>query len=274
MQKNKVFEYITQKKFYLSLLGCLAIITIALTITLRDRNDGHEEIANLNEEVPNESVVVNAISENLVDNNPVIIGDISVPELSIAQEEVLESAESIVVSENNIEEEIVEEAVEEEIAEEEAVEQVVPVIRVEQPNITFSKDNDIIMPVEGNLLLSYSEDVPVYFKTLEQYQINRALFIESAVGTEVKAVADGVVETIEFLYDKGNVVTVYHGNGFKSIYGQLSDDMNVAEGDIVSKGRIVGYVAEVTSHYLLEGNHLYFEFTENGISINPLELIK
>lgn len=263
MQKNKVFEYITKKKFYLSLLGCLAIITV-MTVILMNRDDGHEEIANLNEEVSSENVIVNAVSENLVDNNPVVIGDdVSVPEIPIAQEEVLESDESIVVSVNNTEEE----------TEEETVEQVVPIIKVEQPNITFTKDSDIIMPVDGNLLYSYSEDVPVYFKTLEQYQINRALFIESAVGTEVKAVADGIVENIEFTHDKGHVMTIYHGNGFKSVYGQLSEDMNVTEGDVISKGRIIGYVAEVTNYFLLEGNHLYFEFTENGTSINFLDLI-
>ena len=103
---------------------------------------------------------------------------------------------------------------------------------------------------------------------------HEALYIIADEGSEVKAVADGVIEKIEYTEELGHQITIYHGNGYKSIYGQLQEDMNVRDGEIIKKGRIIGYVSEVSDYYMLEGNHLYFQFIEDEKAINPSELVK
>jgi murein DD-endopeptidase MepM/ murein hydrolase activator NlpD len=159
------------------------------------------------------------------------------------------------------------------VAEPEVEQQLMPIITVEQPDITFELEDGIISPLDGEILMPFNNITPIYFKTLEQYRINNGLFIKATIGDEVKAVANGIVEKIEYIDDKGYVITIYHGNGYKSRYGQLSEVMNVSEGEVVKAGWVIGYVEEVTNYYLLEGTHLYFEFIENEEPINPLEVI-
>ena len=60
-----------------------------------------------------------------------------------------------------------------------------------------------------------------------------------------------------------------HGNGYQAIYGQLTD-LDVAEGDSVEKGEIIGYVAAPTKYYSEEGSNLYFAMKKDGEPIDPI----
>ena len=282
MKRKRVLSYIRRRKYYLSLLGSLVVVAIALFIVYTGQNNSIEEIANLNEVEPEGDLVENAITDHLVENEPLVEIDKPQKEITIATEKVVgEKDPSASVP---VEEEIGEgstedvtanearETTEEVARDEEIKEEIVPVIKIQQPNISFDATSKLSMPLNGEVILEYNEEVPAYFQTLDQYKINKSLLIQADVGTEVKAVADGVVEKIENTKDKGFLVTVYHGNGYKSVYGQLSDDLNVQDGDVITEGKIIGYVDEPTSYYLLEGSHLYYQFLENEEPINPMEV--
>ena len=47
------------------------------------------------------------------------------------------------------------------------------------------------------------------------------------------------------------------GDGYRAIYGQLKEP-NFAVGDYVESGHVLGYVAEPTKYYSMEGSNLYF----------------
>ena len=47
------------------------------------------------------------------------------------------------------------------------------------------------------------------------------------------------------------------GDGYSAIYGQLKE-VPYEVGDIVGKGKLVGYIAEPTKYYSVEGSNLYF----------------
>jgi len=64
-------------------------------------------------------------------------------------------------------------------------------------------------------------------------------------------------------------ITVYLGNGYQAIYGQLAD-LTVAEGDTVKKGTTIGYIAQPTKYYSTEGTNLYFEMKKDGEPIDPI----
>ncbi|PKM52624.1 MAG: hypothetical protein CVV02_00370 [Firmicutes bacterium HGW-Firmicutes-7] len=268
MKKNKVLEYIADKKYYLSLLGGLLVILVAIGV-IYNNDRQYEEIANLNEAIQKEGLVDNPIDvpvESEVDSFN------EVPHVTIHDEEVVP---------DNIpyETELVTEGSNEPIstneeAELEELEEFMPVIKIQQPNLSFTTEEGMMMPLEGEILIGYSEDIPAYFKTLEQYQVNKALYISSKIGSEVKAVSDGVVEKIEMNGTRGNCISIYHGNGYMSSYGQLQEDMNVKEGDLVERGTIIGYINEPSKFYKLEGPHLFFEVLENDKPINPISLIK
>jgi murein DD-endopeptidase MepM/ murein hydrolase activator NlpD len=84
-------------------------------------------------------------------------------------------------------------------------------------------------------------------------------------GTGVVAAAGGVVSTVAFVQEYGNIVDVDHDNGLTSRYAHLSRSM-VRVGDVVMKGQkiaLVGATGRTT------GPHLHFEVRENGIPLNP-----
>lgn len=138
--------------------------------------------------------------------------------------------------------------------------------------LNFNEDKLILWPVDGDVILSYSMDKTVYFKTLDQYKYNPALIISGAVGGQVLSAAKGVVKSIDVTAQTGTTVTVDLGNGYEAIYGQLKE-VPVKVGDFVETKTVLGYLSEPTKYYSVEGCNLYFEMRKDGQSINPLEYL-
>lgn len=137
-------------------------------------------------------------------------------------------------------------------------------------SIQFSAENTLMWPVDGNVLLNYSMDSTVYFSTLDQYKYNPALIISGEVGSEVLAADRGIVKSVEVDAQTGTTVTVDMGSGYEARYGQLQEVL-LNEGEVVEKGQILGYLAEPTKYYTVEGCNLYFQMLKDGEPVNPLE---
>ena len=142
-----------------------------------------------------------------------------------------------------------------------------------QPDaLSFSAEDLILWPVDGNVLLNYSMDQTVYFATLDQYKYNPALIISGEVGDEVMAAERGIVSSIEVDAQTGTTVTIEMGNGYEAVYGQLKE-VPVKEGAYVKQGSIIGYLSEPTKYYSVEGCNLYFQILKDGEPVNPLEFL-
>lgn len=137
----------------------------------------------------------------------------------------------------------------------------------------FDQETGLLWPVNGNILMEYSADKVVYFKTLAQYRTNPALVIAAKKGTEVKASADGVVTGISTSEETGRTVTMDIGDDFSVIYGQLTD-ITVQKGDSVSEGQVLGKIAAPTKYYSVEGANLYYQIKEKGETVNPMVLLR
>ena len=137
----------------------------------------------------------------------------------------------------------------------------------------FDQETGLLWPVNGNILMEYSADKVVYFKTLAQYRTNPALVIAAKKGTEVKASADGVVTGISTSEETGRTVTMDIGDDFSVIYGQLTD-ITVQKGDSVSEGQVLGKIAAPTQYYSVEGANLYYQIKEKGETVNPMVLLR
>ena len=146
-----------------------------------------------------------------------------------------------------------------------------PALIAEQ--LKFDKSAGLIWPVAGQVIIPYSPDHGVYFQTLDQFAISEAIVLSSAVGTEVKAAAKGVVTSIKEEVRTGTTVTLALGNDTSLIYGQL-DVADLKEGDILEAGERIGTVAEPTRYYVVEGPNLYFKVVEGENSVDPTELLK
>lgn len=121
----------------------------------------------------------------------------------------------------------------------------------------------------GTVLMDYSMDSSIFFKTLNQYKYNPALVISSEVGNQVLAAAKGIVSDISVNEEIGTTVTLDLGNNFQLKYGQLKE-LAVNEGDVVEKGTLLGYVSEPTKYYCMEGSNLYFAMTKDGEPVDPV----
>mgnify|MGYP002772471813 CR=1 FL=1 len=138
---------------------------------------------------------------------------------------------------------------------------------------SYSEGTALVWPVEGKVILPFSMDTTVYFKTLRSYRVNPGILIASKEGENVLAAFEGVVESVKEDKEHGITVTVIMGNGFKAIYGQLMN-VTVAEGDTIATAQNIGEVAQPSSYYTEEGPHIFFELLKNGVPINPTILMQ
>lgn len=137
----------------------------------------------------------------------------------------------------------------------------------------FDIEKGLLWPVSGDVILKYSMNNTVYFKTLAQYKCNPAIAIASEEGTKVKSAASGTVKKIETSDELGNMVTVDIGSGYTVTYGQMSN-ISVKEGQAVKEGDVLGKVAKPTKYYSEEGSNLYFQVMENDKAVDPMLLLR
>ena len=133
---------------------------------------------------------------------------------------------------------------------------------------TESQGISLQWPVEGEVILPFSMDRSIYFKTLAQYQYNPAMILSVAEGTEVMSAAAGTVTDVGKSNEYGHYVTVDAGNGFEITYGQLFD-ISAEVGEQLEAGERIAKVAYPTRSYVEEGENLYFQLTQNGVFVDP-----
>jgi murein DD-endopeptidase MepM/ murein hydrolase activator NlpD len=144
-----------------------------------------------------------------------------------------------------------------------------------EPNYTlFDDGNEMTMPCDGQIVMDYSADTAVYDATLDQYRTNDSICIAADVDSEVCAAFDGVVEAITNDRVTGNSVVLSHGNGWRTTYSQLSDNVLVTEGEVVCEGDVVGYVGMPSVYSEALGPHLTFTVSKDDASVDPKTVLR
>jgi murein DD-endopeptidase MepM/ murein hydrolase activator NlpD len=88
-------------------------------------------------------------------------------------------------------------------------------------------------------------------------------------GSEVVAVASGVVTWSKERFGYGRCVEINHGNGYVTRYAHNSSNL-VAVGTTVQKG---DPIARIGSSGRSTGPHLHFEVLKNGRPVNPMTFV-
>lgn len=154
-----------------------------------------------------------------------------------------------------------------------ATESPAPSVETAASSLHFDQEKGLLWPVIGDVILNYSMDQGVYFKTLGQYKCNPAILIQARKNTPVYAAADGIVEKVEKNDETGLTITCSAGDDFQIIYGQLKD-VAVKEGDMIKEGQTLAKLAKPSNSYVLEENHLFFEVLEDGKPVDPMLLLR
>jgi murein DD-endopeptidase MepM/ murein hydrolase activator NlpD len=84
-------------------------------------------------------------------------------------------------------------------------------------------------------------------------------------GSDVIAVASGIVTWASDRYGYGKLVEINHGNGYKTRYAHGAE-IKVKLGDVVRKGDII---AAMGSSGRSTGPHVHFEVYKNGRTVDP-----
>ena len=88
-------------------------------------------------------------------------------------------------------------------------------------------------------------------------------------GTDVVAVASGVVTWSGNRYGYGKIVEITHGNGYVTRYAHNAENL-VAVGDTIKRGEIIALMGATGR---ATGPNLHFEVLRNGRVVDPLTYI-
>ena len=105
---------------------------------------------------------------------------------------------------------------------------------------------------------------------LQSWRAHNGVDYSAPVGTPVRAVGDGVVESAGRMNGYGNVVQLKHGGDKSTVYAHLSR-IDVRPGQRVEQGQRIGAVGATG---WATGPHLHFEFRVNGRFQDPLQVAR
>lgn len=127
------------------------------------------------------------------------------------------------------------------------------------------------LPVSGEIVIDYSDSVPVFSQTMNDYRTHLGVDILSPLGTEVKAVADGVVTNVWKDPFMGTCITVEHSGNAVSVYKNLDPEVKdgIIIGASVKAGDVIGAVGESAMNEIAEEPHLHYELKVDGKHVDP-----
>ena len=101
---------------------------------------------------------------------------------------------------------------------------------------------------------------------------HKGIDIANSAGSNILAADAGTVIMAGWPdgYGYGNRVLINHGNGYKTLYGHLSQ-IYVVPGQTVARGAAIG---KMGSSGRSTGVHLHFEIIQGGTYLNPLNILR
>ena len=142
------------------------------------------------------------------------------------------------------------------------------------PDIPENKPIVFTMPIASPTAIGEYNETMVWSSTLSRYSTHLAIDFFAPEGTDVLAVYDGKIESVENTLLKGYTITIDHGNGLKTVYNSLADGDSVVVGQIVKTGDVIGQVSVTNRQEYKDGAHLHFETLENGQFIDPIKYLE
>lgn len=117
-------------------------------------------------------------------------------------------------------------------------------------------------PVDAPIVRAFGRQVDAQFRT---EVFHKGVDFEAPRGTEVRAVAGGIVRFAGWFRGYGRMAILDHGERYFTVHGHL-EELRAAVGDVVEAGQTIGTVGDTGS---LSGPRLYFEVREGGQAVDP-----
>ena len=126
-------------------------------------------------------------------------------------------------------------------------------------------DGSIQWPLPGHTVISCNFGEPDAFGDPG----HRGTDIPAPEGTPILAAHSGTVLISGWNNSYGNQVLLDDGAGLSTRYAHMTKTA-VTAGETVTAGQVIGYVGSTGDS---TGNHLHFEVMQNGVRVNPLNLV-
>lgn len=130
--------------------------------------------------------------------------------------------------------------------------------------------SSFVWPVKGAAVNAFSSDDLVFNRTMGDWRVHLGLDIESALGTQVVAMADGTVKDIYDDVFLGTTVVIEHSGGLVSYYSNLMKKPTVTISQSVTAGQVIGGIGQTAEGERREVNHLHIQMQLNGKPVDPL----
>lgn len=145
-----------------------------------------------------------------------------------------------------------------------------PQIPVNAPMYEIS--SEMMYPLEQQeIIKAYSAGAPVYSATMKDWRVHTGMDLTAQPNEEVLACGNGLVKRTYTDSMLGNVIIIEHGD-YEFSYCGLGENFLVEEGEIVSKGQVIGNVTAVPEE-AADGTHLHMEVRRDGVCLNPENVI-
>ena len=130
---------------------------------------------------------------------------------------------------------------------------------------TTVADGELCWPLPGHTYIS------CHFGEVDAFGNagHRGTDIPAPEGTPILAAHSGTVLVSGWNDSYGNQVLLDNGAGLSTRYAHMTQTA-VTAGEAVTAGQVIGYVGSTGDS---TGNHLHFEVMQNGVRMNPLELL-
>ncbi|MBL7046816.1 MAG: M23 family metallopeptidase [Candidatus Marinimicrobia bacterium] len=125
--------------------------------------------------------------------------------------------------------------------------------------ISFIENIPSTIPVKGFITQDFPSDG---YTTVEDHP---GMDIAATEGSAVSAAASGLVVFSGWTYPYGNLVILYHGDEYFSLYGHNQRNL-VSVRQQVERGEVISLVGQTG---IATGPHLHFEVWKNGGPVDP-----
>ena len=119
------------------------------------------------------------------------------------------------------------------------------------------------LPLEGKIIKRF-------FSESEQGKKEHSgIDISARIGTEIRATADGLIDSVGQDKKYGNLVIINHENGYKTYYSSCSE-IYVKKGERVKRGEVIALSGRTGRPI----PHLHYEIRKDGVPVDPGEFMQ
>lgn len=140
-----------------------------------------------------------------------------------------------------------------------------------ETQLTETKQTDLMLPHDGEIIRKYSPDVPLYCETMNDWRTHNGIDIAVKEGEEVLSVGKGKVSKVLVNATYGYTVEVDYGT-FTARYCGMKQGECVGIGQVLEKGDSVGMV-DVVPCEASSPAHLHFEVMVEGMYEDPMKVL-